>query len=586
MSVHNYCFTLGKTTLVTLKWIVVLAAIGVVTSCDKSAELTVDQEPQAAVNSSDLIIHNAQILTVDKNFSIAQAAAIKDGRFSAVGTNDEILSKAGNSTKLVDLHGMTVLPGFNDTHSHVVQMGLNLPATIDISSVESIADIQQVVAARVQQSDPGVWIFSEGGWWEFMLSDGRLPDRHDLDLVSPDNPVVLRGGHYFIVNSLALKQIGYDKNTQDPPGGEIWRDAKGEPTGFLLRAAHEPTHKYFPVLGREQQLEGISQAIKRVNSWGMTSLREAGGSKDQVEMLRELYAQGKLTVRFDWAYDVDPNTPQTEIDSVFQSLGPPGDRWGDGMFRADGLAELFLDGAEESGQLRGNYADRADYHGLRLVPQDQLNMFMAAAAKYGWRPGPHAVGDASVDQALEAFEYANSQESILERRWMIDHAILLQPDQYERVKQLGLIINAQPRHLYIIGDKFIEFWGRPVAEGSYRLRDWLDNGLMVALGADRPVSPRSTPLMQITIAVTRHTGWGGVLGAGQEITREEAIRAATATGAYTSFEENVKGTVESGKYADFVVLADNILTVPAETIKDIKVVATVLGGKIVYGSLP
>jgi predicted amidohydrolase YtcJ len=222
---------------------------------------------------------------------------------------------------------------------------------------------------------------------------------------------------------------------------------------------------------------------------------------------------------------------------------------------------------------------------LRLVEQDQLNMFIAAAARHGWRPGPHAVGDAAIDQALEAFAYANARVPITDRRWMIDHAILLQPDQYGEVSELGLIVNAQPRHLYIIGDKFIEFWGASVAEGAYRLRDWLDHGLTVALGADRPVSPRSTPLMQIYIAVTRQTGTDVILGAEQAISREEAIRAITATSAYTSFEEDVKGTIEPGKYADFVVLAENPLTVAPETIKDIRIVATVLAGDTVYGAL-
>jgi hypothetical protein len=465
-------------------------------------------------------------------------------------------------------------------------MGLNLPATIDLTEVTSIADIRDRIAERVAESHPGEWIFSEGGWWEFMLADGRLPNRHDLDPVSPGNPVVLRGGHYFIVNSLALELIGYDRDTPDPPGGEIWRDQNGEPTGFLLRAAHEPTHEYFPELTREQQLDGIRQAIRRVNSWGMTSLREAGGTPAQVDMLRELYGAGDLTVRIDWAYDVDPNTPLSEIDAVLETLGPPGQQWGDGMFRADGLAELFLDGAEESGQLRTAYAGRPDYHGLRLVEQEQLNAFMAAAARHGWRPGPHAVGDAAIDQALQAYEYANAQAPIGDRRWMIDHAILLKPDQYDKVRELGLIINAQPRHLYIIGDKFIEFWGREVAEGSYRLKDWLEHGLKVTLGADRPVSRRSAPLMQIYIAVTRKTGWGDVLGPDEVISREQAIRAITAASAYTSFEEDVKGSIEPGKYADFVVLDADILEVPAEAIKDIGVVATVLGGRVVYGEWP
>ena len=561
------------------KLIILAVGLGGFSGCGGKDQSSSSQPAQ------HLVIHNAKILTVDDSFSIAEAAAIKDGEFVAVGTDTEILAMAVPKTRVVDLGGRTVLPGFNDTHSHVVKMGLNLPASIDLTSVTSIVDIQEVVAERVASSEPGEWIFSEGGWWQFMLADGRLPNRHDLDPVSPDNPVVLRGGHYNIVNSLALERLGYTKETKDPPGGEIWKDEDGEPTGFLLKAAHAPLLQYVPSLTREQQLGGIRQAIQRVNSWGMTSFRESGGTREQVEMLRELYDEGELTARVDWCYDVDPNTPEEEVDAAFEALGPPGETWGDGMFRADGLAELTLDGAEESAFLRGGYKGRPDYHGVLVVPQEQFNMFAAAAARHGWRPGPHVVGDAAIDLALEAFEYVNAQTPIAGKRWMLDHAILLQPDQYDRIKELGLIVNAQPRHNYIIGDKFIEFWGKPLADMSYRFRDWLDNGVMTTFGADRPISVRSTPLMQIDIAVTRQTGWGDVLGADQGISREEAIRAITHQSAYTSFEEDKKGSIEAGKYADFVVLAEDILTVPAEDINEIEVVATVLAGEVVYGSL-
>ena len=179
----------------------------------------------------------------------------------------------------------------------------------------------------------------------------------------------------------------------------------------------------------------------------------------------------------------------------------------------------------------------------------------------------------------------NERMPITDRRWMIDHAILLQPDQHGAVRELGLIVNAQPRHLYIIADKFAEFWGEARAESAYSLRDWLDAGLTVTLGADRPVSPRPTPLMQIYVAVSRRTGWGDVVGAEQAITREEALRAITATSAYTSFEEDVKGTIEPGRCADFVVLGENPLEVAVADIPGIEIRATALGGEIVYGEL-
>ena len=533
-----------------------------------------------------MIIHNGKIVTVDNDFSIAEAAAVKDGKFMQVGTEDSVLERAGPDTTIMDLNGKTVLPGFNDTHSHMTTMGINLPTMIDLTEITSIDDIKQAVAERVKVTEKGEWIFSEGGWWQFMLEDGRLPNRHDLDEVSPDNPVTLKGGHYVIANSMALERVGYDRDSENPPGGEIWKDDEGEPTGFLVRNAMYPLLAHFQTPDREVQLDGIRQAIRRVNSWGMTSLREPGGSTELLDMLRTLYENGEMTVRVDWCYDVDPNTPQDEIDAMFAGLGDPKERWEDGMFRTDGLAEMMLDGAEESAQIRTEYQGRPGYYGLRLIEQDQLNRFVLAAAQHGWRPGPHAVGGASIDQLLDAYEYVNGQINIQDRRWIVDHGILLQPDHYDRVKQLGLIVLPQPRHLYIIGDKFIEHWGEELAHKSYRLRDWIDNGIKFSLGADKPVSSRSKPIMQIYVAVTRGTGWGGVLGADQGLTREEAIRGITLDSAYVSFEEDVKGSIEPGKYADFVVLSDDILTVPAEDIKDIEVEATVLAGNVVYGSYP
>jgi predicted amidohydrolase YtcJ len=308
---------------------------------------------------------------------------------------------------------------------------------------------------------------------------------------------------------------------------------------------------------------------------------------EDYKLYRRVYDEGLLTTRVDFAFTIDPAIPTEEFEKQLAALGKPGAmNFGDGMFRADELGELNLDGAEETAYLRKDFPTKPGYRGVANVPDQQLfNRAMALAAKYGWRPRPHAVGDAAIDEALTAFEYANKATPIGDRRWMIDHAFLLLPDFYPRVKALGVIINSQYMHNAQLGALILDAWGRELADKSEAYKDWLDNGIFMAGGSDGPVSYFSEPIYEIYGMVTRKTRWGGSLGPDQGITREQAIRSVTINGAYTSFEEKVKGSIEPGKYADFVVLSDDILTVPADNIKDIKVLATVLGGKPVYGTL-
>jgi predicted amidohydrolase YtcJ len=267
------------------------------------------------------------------------------------------------------------------------------------------------------------------------------------------------------------------------------------------------------------------------------------------------------------------------------AIGPPGQKFGDGMFRSDGLAETGLDGAEITAFLRDDLPTKAGYRGLQKIPTGHFEQFAAEANRRGWRLGPHAVGDAAIDEALDAFEYANRQQSIVGRRWMIDHAFLLRPDHYDRVKNLGLIINSQYMHNYQLGELILRAWKRPLADMSERYGDWVAHGVVFAGGSDGPVSYHAEPLLEIYGEITRKTGWGGSLGPDQGVSREQAIRSVTSISALTSFEENVKGSIEPGKYADFVVLSRDILAIPADAIKDTRVVATVLGGKTVYGTL-
>ena len=541
----------------------------------------------AAQAAPEFILHNARIITVDANFSIAEAVAVEQGRILAVGRNENVLKTAGPDTVKVDMVGQTIMPGMADTHQSLVGKGRGFAISVDLSSVKSIADIQKLIRERAVRTPKGEWITGTRGWWEYQLSDGRLPSRADLDKAAPEHPVSIPGPHYFIANSLALKLADIERSTPNPPGGEIWKDPKtGELTGLLMDRAYRPMAALHPRATPAQQREGIEMLLARAASNGVTSIGETSGSPEEEALLRQIHDDGKLTLRVDYHFNVDLSKPMNDIERQLIALGPPGRRWGDGMFRADSLSETGLDGAEMTAHLRQDYPGRPGYRGLELLPAEQFRAFARLANLYGWRLRPHAVGDAAIDKALDAFELANRDKSIIGRRWMIDHAFLLRPDHYPRVKALGMIINSQYMHNAQLGKLILEAWKRPLADQSERYRDWVDNGVMFANGSDGPVSYHSEPIWMIHGSVTRETLWGGSLGPDQGLSRESAIRSVTINSAHTSFEENVKGSIEPGKYADLVVLSDDILGVPASRIKDIKVKATLLGGKPVWGQVP
>ena len=532
---------------------------------------------------ADLIIRNAHIVTVDQRFSTARAAAIRDGKFIDVGSDAAVLKAKGPKTRVIDLHGQTVLPGFNDTHVHL-SSGKDLNTQVDLTDIHSIKQIQAAISARAKTSKPGEWIVGTRGWWEYQLAEGRLPTRADLDAAAPNNPVSIPGPHYVIVNSLALKLAGVTRDTPDPQGGQVYKDASGEPTGLLMDNAGRFVRKFMPQATEAQKLAGMKRVLALANSHGLTSAGDPSGSIDDAAMYRRLRDQGRLTVRIDFSYNVDPAEPLVKAEADLRSLPKPGAD-GDGMFRADQIGETGLDGAELTALLERDYPGKPGYRGLQKVPNEQFKRFAALVAKYGYRLRPHAVGDAAIDEALDAFEFANSQTPIVKRRWMIDHAFLLGPQHYDRVKRLGLIINSQYMHNYQLGALILKAWKRPLADRSEPYAEWLRNGVMFAGGSDGPISYHAEPLLEIYGEVTRGTGWGGRLGPDQGISREEAIRSVTINGAYTTFEEGVKGSIEPGKYADFVVLSGDIMRVPAEKIRDLRVLATVLGGRTVYGSI-
>jgi len=375
-----------------------------------------------------------------------------------------------------------------------------------------------------------------------------------------------------------------ERDTPDPQGGQIYKDAHGEPTGLLMDNAGRFVRKFIPHPNEAEKEEGLKRVLALVSSHGLTSAGDPSGSPEDAALFRKLRDAGQLTVRVDFAYNIDPADPLDKVDAELKALPKPGSD-GDGMFRSDEIGETGLDGAELTALLERDYPGKPGYRGLQKVPTDQFEKFAALVAKYGYRLRPHAVGDAAIDEALDAFEYANKETPIIGRRWMIDHAFLLGPQHYARVKKLGLIINSQYMHNYELGALILKAWKQPLADRSEPYAEWLKNGIMFAGGSDGPISYYAEPLLEIYGEVTRGTQWGGRLGPDQGISRAEAICSVTINGAYTTFEEKQKGSIEPGKYADFVVLSGDILKVPAEQIRDLKVLTTVLGGKTVFGQL-
>jgi len=527
----------------------------------------------------DLILTNGHVITVDSGFTIADAIAIANGRFTAVGTTAAIRRLAGPRTTTIDLRGRTVIPGLADGHLHDAGGGPG----VDLSRTRSIPELLAAVRARVQQSRPGEVIVSNSDWHEAQLKEHRLPYRKDLDTVSPANPVVLvRGGHEYILNSAALKKWNITKDTPQQPGGRITRDAGGDLNGELIDRAKSLVQ--LPPLPRPT-IESLLEQHRKLNAAGLTSIRYPGASIEQYRLLQEMARRNLLTIRVSQLMRVGADTGDTMRAAVAALNVRPdeGDEW----VRVGGM-KLGVDGGFEGGWMREPYAEPwgelGTFTGVNTMKQPAYTDVVRTLNRLGWRVATHAVGDAAIDEVLAAYEAANADQSIAGKRWTIEHGFIPEDDQFPRMKALDLVISAQD-HLYLAGPSLVNYWGPKRAAWTTPMRAYLDRGFVVAGGTDSAVVPYP-PLWVIYHFVTRDTISGGVLGADQKISRREALQVETINNAYLTFEERLKGSIEPGKLADLVVLPDDILTCPDKLIEQMQVVMTIVGGKVVYGRPP
>jgi predicted amidohydrolase YtcJ len=537
-----------------------------------------------ARSAPDTIFVNGKIATVDAAFSIVQAVAVEDGRFVLVGTNDEVRPLAGPETRVVDLGGRLAVPGLADGHFHNAGGGRG----VDLSRTRTFAEVLEAIRTRVTQAKPGDIVVTNSDWHEAQLAENRLPYRRDLDRIAPSTPVVVvRGGHEYILNSAALARWNITRATKSPEGGQISRYPDGEPNGELIDTAKSlVTLPASPRRSIDERMAAMTADFGKLHAAGLTSIRVAGGSADEYRLFEEMKRRGLLTMRVSVLIRPTGATDEASVRTAVESWKlEPGE--GDDWLRVDGI-KLGVDGGFEGGWMREPYDEPygqgGRYRGIQTMPSERYTAIVRAFNTLGWRVSTHAVGDAAIDLVLDAYEAADKERPLAGRRWVIEHGFIPRSDQFGRMKQLGLVISAQ-NHLYLAGPSLVRYWGAERAGLTTPVRSYLDQGLVVAGGTDAPVVPYP-PLWTIYHFVTRDTISGGVLGVDQKISREDALRLSTINNARLTFQEEQRGSIETGKLADLTVLSADILTVPDAQIEQASAVLTMVGGTIVYAAAP
>lgn len=527
---------------------------------------------------ADLVIINARVLTVDERFSTAQAFAVRGGKFMAVGDNGSVRTYIGPATRVIDAGGRTVTPGFADGHLHNAGGGPG----VDLSRARTLDELLAKVAERAAVSRPGEIIVSNNDWHEAQLREQRLPLRRDLDKVAPRNPVVLvRGGHQYIVNSAALERWNITPATPPPAGGAMPKYPDGELNGELVNNARQLVQLPPPPALRRDDLIAMQRQLHRA---GITSVRVPGNPNPGAEwaLWKELKARGELEMRVNFLFRIYDFSDPAKVRALVQSWGVAPDE-GDEWLRVGGVKTL-IDGGFEGGWMREPYEEPygrgGTYRGINVVPQRLYLPVIAELNRMGWRVTTHAVGDAAIDMVLESYEKVNAEKSIVGRRWMIEHAFMAWPDHFPRMKRLGLQLSVQ-NHLYLAGPSLVRYWGPKRAARTTPVRDFVEQGFVVAGGSDSPVVPYP-PMWVYYHFVTRGTLQGGVLGPDQRVSREQALRLLTIGNARFTGEEPIKGSIEPGKLADFAILSEDPITAPEDRIEKIEALLTAVGGKVVW----
>ncbi|MDQ5872250.1 MAG: amidohydrolase [Acidobacteriota bacterium] len=535
--------------------------------------------PESSAEHADLVLLSAKIWTGDSTRPQATALAARGGRIVAVGSDAEVGKLRGPKTVVVDGKGRRVVPGFIDSHTHMSMGGFNLLA-VDLRHTKDPADFTRKLAAFARTRPAGLWM-TDGAWDHQVWADPVLPTRALLDPATGDRPACLSrtDGHMAVCNSRALALARVSRETPDPPGGVIVRDARGEPTGLLKDAAMDLVWAVRPARTASEVEEALRIAVRHAAENGVTSVQDLPGNAADLDAWEVLRREGKLTVRVDYRPSLSEwqkardRRARMKNDEWLRIGGVKG--YVDGSLGSS--TALFFEPYADDSKTSGVYASEA-------IPLEKLEARVAAADAAGLQVEVHAIGDRANAEILAVFERVAKRNGAKDRRFRIEHAQHLRRADITRFAKLGVIASMQPYHAIDDGRWAQKRIGLERSRTTYAFRSLLDAGALLAFGSDWDVAPLS-PISGIDAAVNRRTldgknpkGWIPE----QKIGVEEALRAYTSTAARAGFAEKEKGSLAVGKLADFVVLSRDVLSIPPGEIPDTRVDATVVGGQIVY----
>lgn len=532
---------------------------------------------------ASLILYNGLVHTVDPANPAATAVAIENGQFTAVGDEAIVLQQAGPDTVRIDLGGKRVVPGLNDSHIHLIRGGLNYNLELRWDGVPSLADALRLLAAQVARTPTPQWVRVVGGWTERQFAERRMPTLDELNAIAPDTPVfILHLYDRALLNRAALRAVGYTRDTPAPPGGQIQRDSRGEPTGLLLATPNAlilySTLAKGPKLGHEHQVNSTRHFMRELNRFGLTSVIDAGGGfqnyPDDYQVIQELHDAGQLTLRI--AYNLFTQRPKQEYEDFNAWTKSVRLHQGDDMYRHNGAGEMLVFSA----------ADFEDFLQPRPDLPDGMEAELARVVRLlvenRWPFRLHATYNESITRFLNVFEQVNREVPFAGLPWIFDHAETIDERNIDRVKALGGGIAVQNRMAFQ-GEYFTERYGAEAAEHTPPIRQMLAAGVPVGAGTDATRVSSYNPWLSLYWLTTGKTVGGLPLySEATRLNRETALELYTRGSAWFSSEQDKKGSIKVGQLADLVVLDQDYFTVDEEVIKAIEAELTIVGGQIVY----